>query len=107
MTTPTPEELVELAAPRRAHILKVEFGANTLDDLCYALRQMAIDLRTGSVSTKGASGSPSVGFTYEYDVDESWTKDRYFAALDEYLASRASQENSRGTRSLHVSQTYG
>ena len=73
--------------PRRAYILKIEFGANTLDDLCWALRQTAIDLRVGDISTRGCSGSPSCGFTYEYDVDESWTKERYFAALDDWLAS--------------------
>ena len=68
--------------PRRAHVLKIEFGANTLDDLIYALKQIAIDLRMGTIGSKGCSGGPSVGFTYEYDVDESWTKDRYFAAID-------------------------
>ena len=69
--------------PRRAHVLKIEFGANTLDDLIYQLRQTATDLRLGAISSRGCSGSPSCGFIYEYDVDESWTKERYFAALED------------------------
>jgi hypothetical protein len=83
-------EEVEMA--RRAHVLKIEFGANTLDDLIYALRQTATDLRTGTISTKGCSGSPSVGLIYEYSVDESWTKERYFAALDAALTRAGAKQ---------------
>lgn len=74
--------------PRRAHVLDIKIGANTLDDLIYALNQTAIDLRMGTISSSGCSGSPSVGFIYDYSVDESWTKERYFAALDR-LQSKA------------------
>lgn len=83
--------LVSREKPRRAHVLKIEYGANTLDDLIYALNQTAIDLRTGTMSSSGCSGSPSVGFTYEYDVDESWTKERYFAAIDAALQAKDEQ----------------
>lgn len=79
--------LIELAErPRRAHALKLEMGANTLDDLICGLQQLATDLRMGTISTSGCSGSPSVGFIYDYSVDETWTKDRYFAAIDRTLA---------------------
>lgn len=77
--------------PRRAHVLKIEFGANTLDDLCYALEQTALDLKRGTIASSGCSGSPSVGFIYDYSVDESWTKQRYFAAIDEALKAKAQQ----------------
>jgi hypothetical protein len=87
--------LVEAEKPRRAHVLKIEFGANTLDDLIYALNQTAIDLRMGTIASKGCSGSPSVGFIYEYSVDESWTKDRYFAAIDGNLRARAAAESAK------------
>lgn len=71
--------------PRRAHVLKIEFGANTLDDLIYQLQQTAIDLRMGKISSRGCIGSPSCCLLYEYSVDESWTKERYFAAIEKAL----------------------
>lgn len=80
------------AKPRRAHVLEVKFGANTQDDLIYAFKQMALDLGRGELSTRGGSGSPSVGYVYEYSIDESWTKDRYFEAI----SCSQTSENSNG-----------
>jgi hypothetical protein len=77
--------------PRRAHVLKLEMGANSLDDLIGGLKQFALDLRLGEVSTAGCSGSPSVGYTYDYSVDEAWTKARYFAAIDAALSEQKGQ----------------
>ena len=44
--------------PRRAHVLKIEFGANSLDDLIYALNQTAIDLRPPSELLHTAPADP-------------------------------------------------
>jgi hypothetical protein len=73
-------------SPRRAHELIVKVGADTADDLCYALNQMAIDLGRGEM-TQGCSGSPSVGYTYSYSHDPSITHDSYFQAIDAWLAA--------------------
>lgn len=36
---------------------------------------------------EGASGGVDSGYTYAYDEDESWTHDRYFAAIAPFLGS--------------------
>jgi hypothetical protein len=73
--------------PRRAHVLDLKISADTLDDLIAGLKMFATDLRLGQVSTRGVSGSPSVGWMYDYSVDESWTHDRYFEAIEETIAN--------------------
>jgi hypothetical protein len=50
------------------------------------LKMFGTDLRMGSVSTRGCSGSPSIGWIYEYSVDEAWTHHRYFEAIGAAIA---------------------
>jgi hypothetical protein len=71
--------------PRRAHVLSLYLGANSAEDLIDALNSIAMDIRLGRMASAGCSGSPSAGRNWNYDIDESWTKERYFTALDEHL----------------------
>ena len=71
--------------PHRAHTLALEIGADTLDDLAYALKAIREDVLRGQLSV-GCSGSPSVGWTHNYHHDPEMTHERYFADIDAWLA---------------------
>lgn len=71
--------------PRRAYVLDLKIQANTKADLLGALQMFRTDLARGELSGHGVSGSPSFGWIYDLDIDESITKEAYFAALDEVL----------------------
>lgn len=73
-----------MAAVERAHTLIVKFGADTIEDLAFALRQMAIDLERGEL-TVGCSGSPSVGSIYSYRIRPEQTHEKYFADIEAEL----------------------
>lgn len=72
--------------PRRAYVLTLELQANTKKELRDGLYHFFTALDRGELSGKGVSGSPSSGWIYNIDIDESITKEAYFAAIDEYLA---------------------
>lgn len=72
-------------APRRAFVLNLKVQANTRRDLADALRTFAMDLERELLSGFGVSASPSSGWSYTLDVDETITKEAYFAAVNEYL----------------------
>jgi len=76
------------AGPERAHTLIAKIGANTAEDLAWALRHMADDIQRGEL-TEGCSGSPSAGTIYSYKVRPEMTKSRYFSELDAYLDREA------------------
>jgi hypothetical protein len=38
--------------------------------------------------TRGCMGGSTSGYSYEYSVDESWTHDRYFDAINETLRAK-------------------
>lgn len=71
-------------APHRAHEIDLKVGADTLDDLVWALRTISTELQRGQLS-RGCSGSPSAGWTHEYRHDPEMTHDRYFADVDAWL----------------------
>lgn len=73
--------------PRRAHVLQLEIGANTTEDMIGALRCFITSLERGELSGSGVSGGPSFGWSYDLSIDESWTNDRYFAAIDDWLTT--------------------
>lgn len=80
-----------MADIERAHTLICSIGADTLEDLCGELREMARKLERGEVSV-GVMGGPTVGSTYSYRVRPEQTHDAYFKQIDEWLArSRAAQ----------------
>lgn len=70
--------------PRRAYVVSVELGADTLEDLVWNLKHIAHEIEheggTGTVS-----GSPSAGYTYRLTHDPTMTHDRYFQEVDRYL----------------------
>ncbi len=70
--------------PRRAYVFTVEIGADTRDDLCAALRQLEFEI-AADMLTHGVSGGYSSGYTYNLDVDETITHDRYMDDLHRYL----------------------
>lgn len=75
-----------MATIERAHTLIVKIGADTLDDLCHELADMARRLRRGEITT-GMSGSPSVGTSYSYKVRPEQTHDKYFQDIEAWLAT--------------------
>jgi hypothetical protein len=76
--------------PVRAHELIVKIGADTVEDLAWALRTLASDVERGRL-TRGCWGSPSDGAIYSYRHDPAMTHDRYFAELDQHLEREAAE----------------
>ncbi len=81
----TPSPMLIAAAPHRAYELAVKVGADTPKDLAWALRSLADRAERGEL-TQGCSGGPSCGWTYEHRHDPTMTHERYFAAVDAWLA---------------------
>ncbi len=79
------------SAPRRAHELILQIGADTREGLTAALSQMIFEIETGQL-TAGVSGGPSHGSVYAYRHDPAMTHDEYFRQLEAMLArERAAQ----------------
>jgi len=72
-----------MSKPKRAHSIRIEAGADTQDDLVYALEQIIFDIRRGSRGS--VSGGYSTNWIVEYEVDKAMTHDQYFALIDDYL----------------------
>lgn len=104
--TDTPELIAVARAPRRAHQLAVQVGADTVEDLAWSLRRLAEGVERGEL-TRGCSGGPSCGWTYEYRHDPEMTHERYFAEVDAYLARDTDRnlegEDPQGLRAAHES----
>jgi len=71
-------------APRRRVVLTLNVGADEMDAVPHALRQIAWDIERGSRGPC-VSGSPSVGWNYVIDEDTSITHESYFRAIDVHL----------------------
>lgn len=80
--------------PRRAHHLTLEVGADTYEDLIYALKQIIFDIERGS--RQSVSGGYSTGWILSYSTDETMTHDRYFALLDTYIAGTQNTDPANG-----------
>lgn len=65
----------------RAHVLQIELGADTLDDLCQAMEDTVRRLKLGEM-TKGCWGSPSNGAVYEYRNNPDMTHEKYFEEIE-------------------------
>ena len=79
------------SAPNRACILNIEIQADTRADMVHALETIAIAIDRGEM-TRGCSGGPSSGWTYEYTEAERPTHDEYVAELRAYLADARAAE---------------
>ena len=89
MTKRQLESVAPSRGPTRQHDLIIRVGADTVEDLAWALRQFADDALRSGISVHGCSGSPSVGYLYSYRHDPAQTHDAYFQQVDEWLASDA------------------
>jgi hypothetical protein len=77
-----------VAEIERAHTLICTVGADTLQDLCAELREMARKLERGQMTT-GCIGGPSVGTTYSYKVRPEQTHEKYFQDIEAWLATES------------------
>lgn len=75
------------AAPRRRYVLKLEMGADTLDDLIADVAHVSLRLAMDDM-TVGGLGGPSSGYSYNFSVDESVTRESYFEAIEAWLNAR-------------------
>lgn len=72
-----------MSYPKRAHVLTLELGADTKEDMIAALEQIIFDLHRGS--TDVTSGGYSSGWIMAYKVDPEMTHDRYVDLLNAAL----------------------
>jgi len=73
-------------APKRAHHLVIEVGADDQRALVALLRHFIYCIETGSRSL--VSGGYDSGGTLSYAIDEAMTHDRYFELSDAWLRER-------------------
>lgn len=76
-------------APRRAHVLEIKVGADTLTELVLTLRHFADDIDICGLSMNGCAGGPGAGYHYSYSHDPEQTHERYFAAIEEWKRTNA------------------
>ena len=72
------------AAPVRAMRLSLALGADTREDMAWALRNLAHRIECDQVTT-GVWGGPSDGAIYELLIDPLQSHDSYHAALRAHL----------------------
>lgn len=72
--------------PVRQHDLIMRVGADSVEELAWALRQFADEALRSGISAHGCSGSPSVGYLFSYRDNPEMSHDRYFREVDEWLA---------------------
>ena len=77
--------------PQRAHHLTLDLGADEKRELCAALRNIAMQIERGELTT-GCSGGYGSGYTYAYKVDPEMTHDRYFELSNKWLAEREAEK---------------
>jgi hypothetical protein len=85
----------ESKPPVRAFRLSLALGADTRNDLAWALRNLADRIDRDQV-TNGVWGGPSDGAIYELLTDPSMTHDAYHSALREYLDARSAAPKDAG-----------
>lgn len=71
-------------APTRAVRLTLKLDADDMQELAWALRNIADRAERGDMTT-GCTGGPSSGYIYELLHDPTITHDSYHAALRAYL----------------------
>lgn len=81
-------------APRRAYHAQISVGGDTLADLVDALREIADRFESENL-LNAASGSPSWGYTVEFDYDPDMTHDRYITLTRAWLPARRAGEATR------------
>ena len=74
-------------APVRACRFTLDMQADNRQELIDALSNMADQLARGEL-TKGVSGGPYSGWTYEFIENEHPTHDEYFAEVRAYLDAK-------------------
>ena len=79
-------------APHRAVELNITIGADDDDALVRALQSLINKIRVGDLSTKSVAGGAEFGWEYTVARDPAMTNERYFAAVDAYLAARQAAE---------------
>ncbi len=78
-------ELLEggvVARPRRRLTMKIEIGADNREDLYRALVEIEREFVAGTA--RGATGRPSVGYSFSVEEDPLVTHDSYFEELERW-----------------------
>lgn len=78
------EREVRPPVPTRAVRLTLKLDADDMQELAWALRNIADRAERGEMTT-GCTGGPSSGYIYELLQDPTITHDSYHAALRAYL----------------------
>lgn len=92
------------ALPRRRLVVHVHIGADSWQDVCRAMQQVAdwadrkTDAPDGPQVIDMCAGGPSAGYTVVGSLDASVTHESYFAAVDEWKAKRNSVVVTCGAR---------
>lgn len=84
--------------PQRAHHLMLDLGADTEEELLAALKQIALQIQMGKLTT-GCCGGYGHGYVYAYRVNPDMTHDRYVELNDLWLdheKARKTQQEQRG-----------
>lgn len=72
--------------PRRAVVVTIRLGADSMADALSALKQIHLDaILHGDRIGQCVSGGYSAGWIVEVDEDPSWTHDRYISAINEVI----------------------
>ncbi len=72
--------------PQRAVTMTLTIGADDREGMAHALEELAYRIHSGALNgPNGASGSPSCGYSYEFNAAEHPTHDEYIAQLNAYL----------------------
>jgi hypothetical protein len=79
------EPSVRPQAPKRAYRLTLELGADTAQDMAWALRNLAHRIECEKIAGAGTWGGPTDGANYELLTDPTMTHQRFFADLHAYL----------------------
>jgi len=71
---------VDVSVPKRKFYLEAKIGADTIEDLEYALDDIIRSYKQEQ-TTKTIFGAPSFGGRYELDIDENMTHEEYMRLI--------------------------
>jgi len=77
--------------PKRAYQFSIEVGADTPEEMAWAIKQIASDIRE-NINCGTVSGGPSSGWSITLSHTPEKTHDQYIEELKTYLKHREEQQ---------------
>lgn len=70
--------------PKRRHVVNIEIGADTTDDILAALKNLQFQFHAYGINS-GVSGGVNSNWSIEYRIDPDMDHDAYVKSINQWL----------------------